>query len=357
MKKIEFKWWQWIFYVLGWVFGVGNLLFWMIMSGLHLTNNYGDPFFNNDFHRRVYVWGIVTTSLFLVAILFLTTLSFIPSSYYELDYTISDKEISSQVICSYPYIENGTGCCLDATESGICDEYELEIEKEIRKDYFSNTDRLHFGQMPVTFGFKTECWRWIFDSVRLAFESIEKETDGVVHFKEVEENPDISIYCVESEYDRYSDTTPLGGAVCILDNDNPNLIIGGEITIYGQGFSCSTGYPALEIHEILHVFGFLHNPSRSSIMYRFSAYSSNECRIDSIDQVYIDCLRNIYSNGTIPGDCSKINTVIRGDDPPLCYTEEEFYSVCADGWYPATNAEYCCSEPNMFINEDGYCSY
>lgn len=329
-------------------------------------------------------------------IIFIILIALIISSCSEIDHTtIENEETQPEIVCNEPYIKNGTGCCLDVNRTGICDKYEMEVEvekEEIKKDYFSNTDRLHFGEMPVTFGFKTECRQRIEDSMRLAFQSIENETEGIVYFEEVSNNPAISIFCAESERDRDSYTRALGSATCILDNDNPNLIIGGEIYIYGQGWVCGTGYPAVEVHEILHVFGFLHNPSPRSIMYRFSSDYSQGCTIDSIDDVYIDCLRNIYSNGTIPGNCSKINTAITSSDPPLCYREDEFYNtcpegwyevddsdyccpnsdmkvnddgcyfeediaVCSDGWYPVEGTDYCCSEPNMAIDEDGYCYF
>jgi len=67
-NKINFKWWQWIFYVIGWIAGFANLLFWIIMYAAYLMHNYGDPFFSKDFHRRVYVWGIVITILMILVI-------------------------------------------------------------------------------------------------------------------------------------------------------------------------------------------------------------------------------------------------------------------------------------------------
>lgn len=65
-NKVEFKWWQWIFYIMGWLAGFANLLFWLIMYGIHMACNYGDPFFSKDFHRRVYVWGIVITIILII---------------------------------------------------------------------------------------------------------------------------------------------------------------------------------------------------------------------------------------------------------------------------------------------------
>ncbi len=68
-NKINFKWWQWVFYIIGWVVGFANLLFWIIMYVAYLMHNYGDPFFSKDFHRRVYIWGIIITIILALTIL------------------------------------------------------------------------------------------------------------------------------------------------------------------------------------------------------------------------------------------------------------------------------------------------
>lgn len=52
------KGFQWIFYIFGWIVGAGNLLFWAIMVILHFANN-DKSFFGPQFHRRVYIWGII----------------------------------------------------------------------------------------------------------------------------------------------------------------------------------------------------------------------------------------------------------------------------------------------------------
>lgn len=70
-NELHFKWWQWLFYLIGWLVGFANLLFWLIISGIYLANNYGEPFFNKDFHKRVYIWGIIITILLIVFIPFL----------------------------------------------------------------------------------------------------------------------------------------------------------------------------------------------------------------------------------------------------------------------------------------------
>lgn len=69
-EKPKFAWWQWVFYVVGWVSGALNLLFWLIMLVIHSAKEYGDPFFNKAFHKRVVVWGMVVSTLVILALVY-----------------------------------------------------------------------------------------------------------------------------------------------------------------------------------------------------------------------------------------------------------------------------------------------
>ena len=62
-----------------------------------------------------------------------------------------------------------------------------------------------------------------------------------------------------------------------------------------------------------------------------------------IDEKYISCLKNVYSNGELIGNCININ-----------FIDYNYDSVCKDGWYPVEGKGLCCPEPNMQII-DGYC--
>ncbi len=68
---------QWIFYILGWVTGAFNLVFWFVVFILFAISDKNLPFFNNNLHKRVYYWGILNSiilflllplAMFLVAI-------------------------------------------------------------------------------------------------------------------------------------------------------------------------------------------------------------------------------------------------------------------------------------------------
>ncbi len=68
-SKIQFTKLQWVFYIWGLMTGIGNLLFWTIMYFAYSMYNYGEPFFNKDFHRRVEIWGKVLAILFAIGLI------------------------------------------------------------------------------------------------------------------------------------------------------------------------------------------------------------------------------------------------------------------------------------------------
>lgn len=58
---VNFKWWQWIFYIIGWLAGATNVLFWIVMYVIYSSKEDEVKFFNPNFHRRVSNWGIFVT--------------------------------------------------------------------------------------------------------------------------------------------------------------------------------------------------------------------------------------------------------------------------------------------------------
>ncbi len=177
--------------------------------------------------------------------------------------------------------------------------YNQTIKENISLDNFSNITQLHWGHMPVTYKLTGEPTEKQLNLITMAFSKIEEETSGLISFEEDKENPDITIYFDPANY-RYDEESYIEGQALITEVDSlRNLILKGNITFYGGGTACNTGYPALEIHEILHLFKMPHSPLFGSIMGRYSAYSSELCTIKKIDPEYISCLKYIYSNGKL----------------------------------------------------------
>ena len=59
-KKNNFpnKSWQWPFYIFGWL-SIFNLLFWLVQVIVYLVKHRNEDFFNEDFHKIVFYFGLV----------------------------------------------------------------------------------------------------------------------------------------------------------------------------------------------------------------------------------------------------------------------------------------------------------
>ncbi|MBD3318845.1 hypothetical protein GF342_02960 [Candidatus Woesearchaeota archaeon] len=71
-KEFPIKGFTWVWYIFGWITGAGNALFWLIMALLYM-NKKEKKFFNNNFHKRVAIWGMIM-AIASVALLFLILL-------------------------------------------------------------------------------------------------------------------------------------------------------------------------------------------------------------------------------------------------------------------------------------------
>jgi len=67
-KEFNIKGWKNIFYILGWI-GVINLFFWAYQIIAYFIYNQGERFFTNNFHRRVYNWGIFMFIIFIILLI------------------------------------------------------------------------------------------------------------------------------------------------------------------------------------------------------------------------------------------------------------------------------------------------
>ena len=225
-------------------------------------------------------------------------------------------------------------------------DWNYSIKEIVEVDSFQNITFMHWDHMPLTYRFENECVQRQIDLVKLAFEKIEEETGNLVQFENLSLDPDISIYCKPANYSGQGGDTIADALITELDSSR-NLIKKGELSFYGQGSICLTGYPALEVHEILHLFKIPHNPLTGSIMSPYSAETSLRCKITEIDEEYVSCLKYIYSNGEIGFPCNFPNFIHEN--------EQEDESSCEDGLYLSQDETGCCPEPNMYVDDEGYC--
>lgn len=131
-----------------------------------------------------------------------------------------------------------------------------------------------------------------------------------------------------------------------------NLIINATINLYTQenGWTFCADFPVKEMHELLHVFGYGHSYEPPWDPYygyteveplRDIMFPNQQCAFQkTIQQKYISCLDNVYSNGR----------------SGFCDENLNFLNGCESGWHPTKDSQYCCPEPNMKI-VGGYCEY
>jgi len=226
----------------------------------------------------------------------------------------------------------------------------------------SNITLLHFSNMPVTYRYSSLCVGPIVPRIEWAFEILENKTDGLLTFKQVSSEADIDFICSPESNTRavgdYATEAVYGESS--IESTSGSIIEKARIKFWSvredtRPPSCFT-FPSLELHEIMHTFGFAHHDyNRYSLMFpdawqecvgknqTITLHSTGETFMpeDKIDDEIVSCLKFIYSNGT-QESCNGV------------YRDE---SDCPIEWYPDKYDESCCPEPNMFINDEGNCAY
>ena len=186
----------------------------------------------------------------------------------------------------------------------------VTFQESAVRDDFSYIDKVHWGHMPLSYGFNysLRCGESEVKKVRLAFQEINRLTNGSVSFIEVYSlDPDISITCSFDTNVKYGGgevKRDLGKAYSYIytekQNQFSNAIIDLPVSTYSNGW-----YPLTELHEILHAFGYLHNETyRYSIMYPmmegqdFYNFYEDDLRDKAVDKWIIEDLKGLYGNSS-----------------------------------------------------------
>ncbi len=117
---------------------------------------------------------------------------------------------------------------------------------------------------------------------------------GVINFYPVFENPDIDVSCSEDEKLSVEEdyfVAGEGGAKEIIQTERYNVITQGIILLYGNPhkfYECE--WPNIELHELLHVFGFQHSKDENSLMYPYLKSCDQK-----LDNCIINDLKKLYS--------------------------------------------------------------
>ena len=217
-----------------------------------------------------------------------------------------------------------------------CFDYEknLIIKKEITEQDLElyQQKKVKWENMPITYLIinKDECGDYETRKIHRAFERIQEATDEIVRFEEVQKDANIELTCkfIKDCYEKKIDIRKEEGVIYKSEAICPHEAGVAKITDY-QGFTLrkatidliglagfaetggngasgfyigSCGHPSVEIHEILHTFGFSHTPNPESIMYYqaelvpYTILQEGAClgSDKKIDQEIIDDLLYMY---------------------------------------------------------------
>lgn len=215
---------------------------------------------------------------------------------------------SKAIVCNEPYIRYGASCCLDQNDNIICDEDEAVGEQEEAeelivdgnniKENVESYGQLHWENMPVTYYITKEiCENYETNKIKKGFAKIQDVTNEIVYFKEVKDSKEANIYihcsfledCYKYEVDIRENENMVYKYETICEHDkglaqitelDGTKIVKADIEMIGLAgftetdnegmsgfFVGSCGWPTVEIHEILHTFGYQHDNNPSSIMY------------------------------------------------------------------------------------------
>lgn len=138
---------------------------------------------------------------------------------------------------------------------------------------------MRFATNNISYSF-SDCDQTKEDRILNALQIVTNQT-GVIYFYESDSPPMIIVYCSEQKGEQRNNSFVAGegGPNKVIELDLYPLIIDGKIYLYDSKTPDKCSYPVVELHELMHVFGFDHLADQSTILYP-----------------YVDCNQRLTSN-------------------------------------------------------------
>ncbi len=156
---------------------------------------------------------------------------------------------------------------------------------------------MKFNHNNISYSIDINCKESKKDNVFDAFHIVESRTP--LSFYEDSINPDIEISCSEInlDIDESHFIAGEGGAKEIVQTGRYNIINEGIILLYNSDNSKidKCDYPHVELHELMHVFGFNHTENKGSLMYPYL----ESCE-QILDESIVGELNILYSQENLP---------------------------------------------------------
>jgi hypothetical protein len=166
-------------------------------------------------------------------------------------------------------------------------------------------ENLRFNHNNISYSINPECSETRKESMINAFGEFEKEM-GIISFYNDDINADIKIECSDKQINVGDNLFAAGegGPSRIINTSSFRTIEEGKIYLYDDQ-RCD--YPIVELHELLHVFGFDHIENPTSIMYNISRCNQR------ITPDMIRIINSLYSIEPLPdAKIEKLEAVKRG---------------------------------------------
>jgi len=160
------------------------------------------------------------------------------------------------------------------------------VYSSIKQSY----DNMRFRTSRITYYFANECARDKMERMAKAFEYIQNRT-GIEFYES--SLGDIEITCGEEYKKEELFVAGEGGPSSVINTSLFKVISGGQIMLLYFEPPCEDKYN-VELHELLHVFGFGHSDNPKSIMYNLTSCDQK------VDEDVIDRLISIYRIPSLP---------------------------------------------------------
>lgn len=147
---------------------------------------------------------------------------------------------------------------------------------------------MRFNHSDITYNFESACSSDRMQRMESAMEDLSQRTKIITFRASI--NPDIKIYCSkEKPKDQNSYVAGEGGPEGVVNLSLYPLIGGGKITLYDDLYQKKCENNIVEMHELLHVFGYNHVQNKSSLLYPYF-----NCNQKMTEDIITDLVR-LYS--------------------------------------------------------------
>ncbi len=163
------------------------------------------------------------------------------------------------------------------------------------KQFYPN---MKFNHNKISYSIEEACDEDKKASMIEAFRLLSEQVDEI-EFYAVSTEPDIDVICtkkVEGTTGRNFFVAGEGGAEQIIQTGRYNVITKGVVLLYGSpSNSLKCSWPNVELHELMHVFGFEHSQDKNSLMYPYL----ESCE-QKLDEAIVNNLRELYAQKNLP---------------------------------------------------------